>query len=113
MRKPAARSWSSAGFAHGFVTLEPDTEVIYKVTNFYAPSHDRGLLWNDPDLGIEWPVSAEEAVLSDKDKVQPRSSRSAGYFLTSRPSRHLLKAGVLLKQSERGHSEEKYRTGME
>ena len=64
--------WVPVGFAHGYVTLEPDTEVIYKVTNFYAPSHDRGLLWNDPDLGIEWPVSAEEAVLSDKDKVQPR-----------------------------------------
>jgi dTDP-4-dehydrorhamnose 3,5-epimerase len=61
-----------AGFAHGFVTLEPDTEVIYKVTAFYAPQHDRGLLWNDPELGIDWPIGADEAVLSDKDKIQPR-----------------------------------------
>ena len=59
------------GFAHGFMTLEPDTEVVYKVSDFYAPDHDEGLLWNDPTLGIRWPMPEEEAVLSDKDRDQP------------------------------------------
>ena len=54
------------------MTLEPDTEVIYKVSNYYAPDHDKGLLWNDPALGINWPIADEEAVLSDKDRKQPR-----------------------------------------
>ncbi len=55
------------GFAHGYCTLEPDTEVAYKVDDHYAPESDRGLLWSDPALGIPWPVAAGEALLSDKD----------------------------------------------
>ena len=72
----SAQAWNQIlvpiGFAHGFMTLEPDTEVIYKVSNYYAPDHDKGLLWNDPALGINWPIADEEAVLSDKDRNQPR-----------------------------------------
>ncbi|MCC3245478.1 dTDP-4-dehydrorhamnose 3,5-epimerase [Methylocystis sp. WRRC1] len=60
------------GFAHGFVTLEPDTEVLYKVTNFYSPQHDCGLAWDDPDLGVAWPDVAKNAVLSAKDQKWPR-----------------------------------------
>lgn len=68
------------GFAHGFCTIEPNTEVIYKVTNYYAPDHDRGLAWNDPALGIRWPVPAQEAILSDKDRRQPMFSELEWFF---------------------------------
>ena len=59
------------GFAHGFCTLEPDTEVMYKVSAFYSREHEMGLQWNDPALAIAWPVTAERAVLSDKDTRNP------------------------------------------
>jgi dTDP-4-dehydrorhamnose 3,5-epimerase len=59
------------GFAHGYCTLEPDTEVAYKVDGFYAPECDAGLAWNDPMIGITWPIAPEEAILSDKDKRLP------------------------------------------
>jgi len=60
-----------AGFGHAFCTILPDTEVAYKVTDLYAPQCDMNLLWNDPDLGIAWPVSPEHAQLSDKDRKAP------------------------------------------
>ena len=62
------------GFAHGFCTLTPDTMVAYKVDAYYSPAHDRALVWNDPDVGIDWPVLAAEAILSDKDRAAPRLS---------------------------------------
>lgn len=72
----SAEAWNQilvpAGFAHGFMTIEPDTEVIYKVDACYAPSHDFGILWNDPALGIAWPLPEARAILSDKDRAQPR-----------------------------------------
>lgn len=59
------------GFAHGYCSLEDATEVAYKVDGFYSPSCDAGLAWNDPTIGIKWPIEPTEAVLSDKDRVLP------------------------------------------
>jgi dTDP-4-dehydrorhamnose 3,5-epimerase len=59
------------GFAHGFVTLEPNTEVLYKVSAFYSPQHERGVRWNDPALGINWGIRESEAVLSNRDLHHP------------------------------------------
>jgi dTDP-4-dehydrorhamnose 3,5-epimerase len=68
------------GFAHGFCTLEPNTEVLYKVTAHYSPEHDRGMRWDDPELGIEWPVDAGAALLSDKDRTWPPLSGLPEHF---------------------------------
>ena len=68
------------GFAHGFCTLEPDTEVFYKVTAYYSPTHDLGIAWDDPDLAIAWPVTKDKVVLSDKDAKQPAFASLPAYF---------------------------------
>jgi dTDP-4-dehydrorhamnose 3,5-epimerase len=72
--------WLPVGFAHGLVTLEPDTEVVYKVTDYYSPQHDFGLLWNDPALGIDWPVAPDQVVISDKDRRHPRLAELPEHF---------------------------------
>lgn len=72
--------WVPIGFAHGFVTLEPDTEVLYKVTALYSPANDRGLAWDDAALGIDWPLPPEGPVLSEKDRKWPVLSDLADAF---------------------------------
>jgi len=71
----SAENWKQMlvprGFAHGFATLEPDTEVCYKVTDFYAPECDGGIAWDDPALGIDWQIDPATAMLSDKDRRHP------------------------------------------
>jgi dTDP-4-dehydrorhamnose 3,5-epimerase len=60
------------GYGHAFVTLEPESEVAYKVSDLYSASCDGGVIWNDPDLGIDWPLPPSGPILSDKDKILPR-----------------------------------------
>ncbi|MCP8617506.1 dTDP-4-dehydrorhamnose 3,5-epimerase [Salirhabdus salicampi] len=62
------------GFAHGFCTLTTDTNVLYKVDEYYSPDHDRGIAWNDPEIGIEWPTS--NPILSAKDEKHPLLSEA-------------------------------------
>ena len=72
--------WIPGGFAHGFCTLEENTEVVYKLTEYFSPAHERGIAWNDPVVGIQWPVVSEEAVVSTKDMAQPLLADVPGYF---------------------------------
>ncbi|NTS30897.1 dTDP-4-dehydrorhamnose 3,5-epimerase [Phyllobacterium sp. BT25] len=60
------------GFAHGFMTLEENTEVVYKVTDYYSPAHDRSIRFDDPEIGIDWPIATDLIQLSDKDRAAPR-----------------------------------------
>jgi len=64
--------WVPPGFLHGFVTLVPDTVIVYKCTDYYAPECDGNVLWNDPDLGIDWGLDSNKAILSNKDSNAPR-----------------------------------------
>ncbi len=68
------------GFAHGFCTLEPGTEVFYKVDAPYSREHERGLRWDDPGLGIQWPITRQEAVLIERDQHWPLFSELRACF---------------------------------
>lgn len=70
------------GFAHGLVTLEPNTEVIYKVTSPYSREHERSIRFDDPNIGISWPFSASSLQLSEKDMVAPRLEDSEIFELS-------------------------------
>ena len=71
----SAEAWNQVlvprGFAHGFVTLEPDTEVQYKVTAPYSSAHDRAIRFDDPDIAIDWPIAASALIVSEKDRAAP------------------------------------------
>jgi dTDP-4-dehydrorhamnose 3,5-epimerase len=63
--------WIPVGFGHGFCTLQPNSVISYRVTNYYSPDHDRGVAWDDPDIAVDWPELADPSTLSAKDRVQP------------------------------------------
>lgn len=67
--------WIPKGFAHGFLVLSETAEVLYKTTDYYAPQHERSLLWSDPEIGIDWPLSGEPK-LAAKDIAAPRLSEA-------------------------------------
>jgi dTDP-4-dehydrorhamnose 3,5-epimerase len=73
--------WVPIGFAHGLCTTEPDTEVAYKVTDYYSPTHDRGLAFDDPALAIDWGVDPRRTILSAKDRQHPRLAELPQSFL--------------------------------
>ena len=71
------------GFAHGFCTLDRHTEVVYKMSDYFSPEHYMGVRWNDPDLGIEWPVQQNRAILSSRDRRQPHLAELPPVFEAS------------------------------
>jgi dTDP-4-dehydrorhamnose 3,5-epimerase len=73
------------GFAHGYCTLEPNTEVVYKVNRYFSAEHDRGLAWDDPALGIAWPSLPHEKLLSPKDRAHPPLAALPPFFHYTKP----------------------------
>lgn len=78
--KNGKQLWVPPGFAHGFCSLEPNTVICYKVTGYYSAECDKGLAWDDPEIGIAWPDLADPAMLSAKDRKQPKLSELPTYF---------------------------------
>ena len=72
--------WVPSGFAHGFCVLEADSVVLYKVSNFFDPASERGIRWDDPELGIHWGVGPNEVMLSAKDRRHPFLRELADFF---------------------------------
>jgi len=72
--------WVPAGFGHAFCTLEPNSIISYRVTNYYSRDHDKGVAWNDPDIRVEWPDIADAGTLSAKDRDQPKLADLPSYF---------------------------------
>jgi dTDP-4-dehydrorhamnose 3,5-epimerase len=76
----SAHIYIPAGFAHGFQTIEPDTQVFYKVSAPYAPAHERGLIWSDPALSIAWPITDGRVNLSERDRKWPGLAETKDLF---------------------------------
>jgi len=72
--------WVPPGFAHGYCTLEDDTEVQYKSTQYYSPAHERGIAWDDPALAIGWPGDAASMVVTERDRRLPRLAAQPELF---------------------------------
>lgn len=72
--------WIPVGFGHAFCTLEANSIITYRVTEYYSAEHDKGVAWNDPDIAIAWPDIADPDTLSAKDRVQPALSALPSYF---------------------------------
>ena len=79
MPRLGTRSWCPSA-SPGFVTLVEDTEVLYKTSAVYSPENDKGMAWDDPDVGVSWPLEDLVPVLSDKDKVQPKLADLPAFF---------------------------------
>jgi|SRR5690348_1720369 len=72
--------WVPVGFAHGFCTLEPNSVISYRVTDYYSPENDRGVAWDDPDIAVTWPDLADPETLSAKDRRQPSFAELSACF---------------------------------
>ena len=68
------------GLAHGFLTLEPDTEVFYKASAFYSREHERGLVWDDAAIGVDWSIEAESVIMAERDRALPRLADLPAFF---------------------------------